>query len=92
MDMQQFWWKRRKSREDGLNIFMQLLLINVERIEAEISTLGMEVSGNNRVPDSTNARVKEVRDTFKRMSSGKVPGKDGVTVEILKEGKKMLAE
>ena len=41
--------------------FEQLLNID-ERRDAEISTLCMEVRGSRRAPDSTDMRVKEVRD------------------------------
>ena len=42
------------------------------------------MKGSKRVPDSTDARVREVQDAIKRMNSGRSPGMDGVKLKILK--------
>ena len=72
-------------------IFFEQLNVD-ERREADISTLGIEVRGIRRVPESPEVRVEEVRDVIERMNSGKLPDMDGVEVEILKVGKEVVGE
>ena len=48
--------------------------------------------GSRRVPDSTEARVEEMREAIKRMNSGKSPDVDGIKVDMLKAGKEVVAE